>query len=117
MRKTLARSATKDRLSAIIEKAIPAKERIDLVATLARGAMMSHKDKKTGEVTGFYVTKPDMDAIRFLEEYATGKPVQKQTIAVEDGFGCIIVPPMAASVNISELRFEREEAKKAKASK
>jgi hypothetical protein len=108
MRRTLKKSVTKDRVAAIIEKQIPAQERVELAAALARGLVMSHKDKKTGEITNFFATKPDLDAIRFLEEYATGKPVQKSQIAVEDGFSCIIVPPMAAAVNIAELRFERD---------
>ena len=95
-------SATKDRLAAIIEKQIPAAERVALAAKLARGAQLVKTGKKGEEV--IFSAKPDMDAIRFLEEYATGKPVQRQEVKLDDGFSCIIVPPVAQTVDIARLR-------------
>jgi len=107
-------SATKDRLAAIIEKQIPAAERISLAAKLARGAQLV-RIEKTGSKKGeevIFSAKPDMDAIRFLEEYATGKPVQRQEVKLDDGFACIIVPPVAQTVDIARLREIRAKAAK-----
>jgi hypothetical protein len=53
-----------------------------------------------------------MEALRFLEEYATGKPVQKQEVKVVDALSCIIVPAMSAAVDVQALRRSRDGATK-----
>lgn len=101
-RKFIRATATKDRIAAIIEKAIPAAERIQLAAELARGITKESTNAK-GETT-IYVTAPSMEALRFLEEYATGKPVQKQEVKINDGLSCIIVPAMAQAPNVAAIK-------------
>lgn len=84
----LSESRTKrDSLVAIINREIPAQQRIRIVARLARGTRTRSTDG-----TFIYKTLPNLAAVRFLEEYATGKPVQAMEIGSDDGFACIIVP-------------------------
>jgi len=61
--------------SKLINKVIPRKERIELLAELARGTVLSKTDKKGNTVT--YTEKPDEKAIRQLNEYDMGKPIDK----------------------------------------
>ena len=58
----------------VINKVIPAKERIGLLAELARGITVSEEQKR-GEPK-VYTKPPDCFALKILEEYASGKPPQ-----------------------------------------
>ena len=62
-------------LAAVINKIISQEERMGLAAELARGVTVEETDKK-GEVK-IYTKPPDIAALKFLEEYATGKPIQR----------------------------------------
>lgn len=115
-KRSIARAATKDRLAAIIEKQMPARDRVALAVQLAKGVstikLVKGKDGADAQEVVFK-TAPSLEAIRFLEEYATGKPVQTQQLSNDTGFACIIVPPVAASVDVARLRELRaREAKK-----
>ena len=69
----------KDRaaLAQIIEQVIPTKERIELLAQLARGVRVQ------GEKS-VYLTKPDAAALRDLNDRQYGKPGQALEITYED---------------------------------
>jgi hypothetical protein len=63
----------------IIDSIIPAKERIQLLAQLARGVTVEHA---SGIV---YKLPPDLQALKILEEYATGRPVQRVVASTSEG--------------------------------
>lgn len=90
----------REELKKIIDKTISMEERVGLAAELARGVIMRDdegrgivvKDTK-GMVRSVYQEKPDLKAIQFMEEYATGKP--KLILDVEEegnAFACIMIP-------------------------
>jgi hypothetical protein len=79
----------------IIQKVIPARERIEKLAELSRGITVSETDKK-GEVH-VYTLPPNEKAIRQLNEYAWGKPVERSKIDVtSDGkpMAVALLPPI-----------------------
>lgn len=76
-------NANRSELAAIIEAAISTKERMKLLAELARGVTVEETDKK-GDVN-IYTKPPDSFAIRQLNEYQYGKPAQSITVGTEDG--------------------------------
>jgi hypothetical protein len=80
----------RDELKLIIDKELPPKQRIALVAELAKGITVQEKGKDGQEK--IYTKAPDLGALRFLEEYATGKPVQVSEVQAESGFACILIP-------------------------
>lgn len=82
----------KDALAKIINKVMPPKERVEKAAELARGVTCLTHDTHGKEKV--YERPPDIAALRFLEEYATGKPVQKTEITGEGGsaFACLVIP-------------------------
>jgi phenylpyruvate tautomerase PptA (4-oxalocrotonate tautomerase family) len=82
----------KDKLAALINKVMPARERMEKAAELARGVTCLTHDTHGKEK--IYDRPPDIGALRFLEEYATGKPVQKTEITPGEGsaFACLVIP-------------------------
>ena len=61
-------------ISKVIEKEIPLKERIKKLAELARGVIVEKEDKNGKKVV--YAEKPDLAAIKHLNEYDLGKPAE-----------------------------------------
>ena len=80
-RKGIKNKATKE-LRDIIEEAISTRERMDLLAQLARGVTVK-EEKKSGPV--IYTTPPSDFAIRQLNEYQYGKPRQQLEVTGKDG--------------------------------
>jgi hypothetical protein len=98
--------ATKDQIANLINKEIPPIERIKLAADLARGVKVQETkvDRKGDVNVVVYTTKPDLNAIEFLENYASGKPVQKQEVKLDDALSCIIVPAQRPSPTVATIR-------------
>lgn len=68
-------------LAAIIEKAISTKDRMMLLAELARGVQIEEKD---GDDIKIYSKAPDAKAIEQLNAYQYGKPAQVMSLKNED---------------------------------
>jgi len=74
-RKKGTHNKNKAALAEIINKEIPPEERVRLVAELARGVLVEEPDGHGG--VKVYSRAPDMVALRHLEEFSTGKPIQR----------------------------------------
>lgn len=104
--KRVAVRATKDALANLINKKMTPDERIDVVVALAKGVTLQEvKIDRNGTVHEVvYTTAPRLDAIEFLESYASGKPVQRQEVKLDEGFSCIIVPAQRPSPTVASIR-------------
>ena len=76
----------------LIKKEIPAKERVALLAKLARGVEVE-KLLKDGTKTTLKEA-PDRESLKLLEEYATGKPSQTVELGTKDNqpFPIVLIP-------------------------
>jgi hypothetical protein len=80
-------TSTRGELRRVIKKVIPQVERIELAAELARGVKV-----QDGVTEIVYKKPPDLAAIRFLQEYDTGKPAQSLELPDGMDFGFIVIP-------------------------
>lgn len=87
----LKKAGPKDELKKLIDKEIPAVERVALAAELARGITVQEPQKDGPPRV--YTKAPDLGALRFLEEYSSGKPIQQTQIDAGEGWAGILVPP------------------------
>jgi hypothetical protein len=69
-----ARNKKTQELASIIDGVIPIEERVRLVAELARGILVEQTEAHGKQRV--YARPPDLAALRWLEEYRTGKPIQ-----------------------------------------
>ena len=74
----------------IIENALPFKERVELLAELARGVLMS---EETDEGEKIYRTKPDIKALQQLNEMHKGKPQMSNKVATPTDYVPVVVIP------------------------
>jgi squalene cyclase len=88
--------AAKNDPSRIIRKIIPMTERVKLLAELARGVTVVETNQKGDTKT--YTKPPDEKAIRQLNEYDHGKPVDRSKIDVTSGgeklSAIALIPPI-----------------------
>lgn len=80
----------KDSDDAVIEKSIPFRERVELLAELARGVLVEEVVDGEEKV---YRTKPDVKALQQLNEMQKGKPAMTTKITMPMDFVPIIGLP------------------------
>lgn len=73
----------KSDIADVINSVIPPNERIGLLAERARGVLVQEIDKR-GE-SRVYSLPPSENALKILEEYASGKPIQRTELTGKDG--------------------------------
>lgn len=82
-------------ISKLICKVMPRKERVEKLAELARGVTIQKVGKK-GEIAVFTLP-PDEKALRQLNEYDVGRPIDKTKVDItSDGkpVNVILIPPI-----------------------
>lgn len=90
------KAATKASDDAIIEIAIPFKERVELLAELARGVLVQEIEDGEEKV---YRTKPDVKALQQLNEMQKGKPQMTTKINMPTDYVPVaIIPGQSAPV-------------------
>ena len=89
--KRLKNLIAKDSDDAVIEKSIPFRERVELLAELARGVLV---EEVTDGEEKVYRTKPDVKALQQLNEMQKGKPAMTTKITMPMDFVPVLGLPM-----------------------
>lgn len=88
--KSIKKMAVKASDDAVIEKTISFKERVELLAELARGVLVQEVEDGEEKV---YRTKPDVKALQQLNEMQKGKPQINQKISMPTDYVPVAIIP------------------------